>query len=385
MPDARLLDNAPLRAAEFPWASRRVYLNHASIGPIPAAAQAAIDAVEAKRRDPIEFTDGELMDILVRARAAAARLVHADPGEIALASNTSYGISVTALALPLEPGDVVLVPDGEFPANVYPWLMLERRGVRVELVPRTAQGWPDEARLLDRLTDPAVRAVAVSYVQFANGYRVDLDRLGRACRAEGAFLVVDAIQGLGQCPLDVRTTPVDVLSCGAQKWLLSPWGSGFLYVRRGLIADLAPPLAGWMAFEGTDDFSRLTAYDTTPRDDARRFELVTLPFQDLAGMIASVELLCGIGIERIAAHLTALRAPVDAAAAQGRLAVVSPTDAVHGTGIWCVRLPDLTDAFGRLRAAGVAASLREGSIRLSPHAYNTVDEIVRAVDLLTAP
>jgi cysteine desulfurase / selenocysteine lyase len=375
----------PLRDTEFPWCRERIYLNNASIGPIPVRAQRAIDAVQAKRNDPGLFTDEELQAILARGREAIAGFLHASPAEIALAPNTSYGLNMAAQVLPLRAGDIVLVPDGEFPANVYPWMLQGRRGVRTELVPPTADGWPDEARLLDRLTDPRVRVVAVSFVQFASGYRVDLDRLGGACREHGTFLVVDAIQGLGQCPLDLSRTPVDLLSCGAQKWLLGPWGAGFLYVRAGLVPDLEPSFAGWMAFRGTEDFSRLCDYDPTFHDDARRFELVTLPFQDVAGMTASVGLLAEAGVAAVAGHLRALRQPLGDAATRGRFAVVSPTDEAHDSGIWCVRTDDVGAAYRRLRAAGVVASLREGSIRLSPHLYNTMDEVARVVELLEGP
>jgi selenocysteine lyase/cysteine desulfurase len=379
MPSA---DMTRIRDLEFPWCRERIYLNNASIGPIPVRTQRAMDAIQAKRRDPALFTDEELPAILARGREAAARLLNASPAEIALAPNTSYGLNMAAQVLPFRAGDLVLVPDGEFPANVYPWLLQARRGVRTELVPRTAEGWPDEARLLERVADPRVRAVAVSFVQFATGYRMDLDRLGAACRAHETFLVVDAIQGLGQCPLDLRRTPVDLLSCGAQKWLLGPWGAGFLYVRADLVRGLEPAFAGWMAFRGTDDFTRLCDYDATFHDDARRFELVTLPFQDVAGMTASLDLLDEVGVPAIAEHLRALRVPLEDATARGRFTVVSPADDPHDCGIWCVRTADVRAAYRRLRAAGVVASIREGSIRLSPHLYNSMDDVARVVELL---
>ena len=118
---------------------------------------------------------------------------------------------------------------------MYPWLRLSEVGVVTELIPTTAEGWPDEARLLERLRDPRVRVVAVSLVQFSSGYMVDLERLSAAAAGAGAWLIVDAIQGIGQVPLDLSRVRVDVLACGGQKWLLSPWGSGFIYVRRELI------------------------------------------------------------------------------------------------------------------------------------------------------
>ena len=209
-----------LRAAEFPWTADTVYLNNAAIGPIPERTRRAIDEFTAKRTAPHLLPDRDLQAVLQQAREVLARLVNAEPAEIALATNTSHGLNLAARALPIKPGDTVLLSDREFPANVYPWLRLRQGGVNVELVPCTAQGWPDEDRLVERLADPAVRVLAVSFVQFANGYRADLARLGAACRANGAFLVVDAIQGVGNTVLDLRETPVDVLACGGQKWLL---------------------------------------------------------------------------------------------------------------------------------------------------------------------
>jgi selenocysteine lyase/cysteine desulfurase len=371
-----------LRAAEFPWAEGVVYLNHASTGPIPARTQRAIDQVEHRRREPFRLSDTHHVEVMSAARTAVARLIGAEPGEIALTPNTSYGINMAAQTLPLRPGDEVLVPDGEFPANVYPWLLLRQRGITVELIPRTAAGWPDEGRLLERLAGPRVRAVAVSWVQFSNGYRVDLDRLAAACRERDVWLVLDAIQGIGQLPLDVRATQVDLIACGGQKWLLSPWGSGFLYVRRDRIEQLVPKFAGWLAFRGGEDLSRLTDYDATFLPDARRFELVTLPYQDLAGLTASVGLITEAGPERIAAHLRVLRAPLLAAAARGTLEITSPVNEPYDSAIWRVRTRDVAGDYRRLRTANVACSVREGALRLAPHFYNTVEEVERVMSLL---
>jgi selenocysteine lyase/cysteine desulfurase len=373
---------AELRAAEFPWADATLYLNHASTGPIPVRAQRAIDEVERRRREPFRISDTHHVEVMSAARAAVARLIGAEPGEIALAPNTSYGINMAAQTLPLRPGDEVLVPDGEFPANVYPWLLLRERGVTVELIPRTATGWPDEDRLLERLSGPRVRAVAISWVQFSSGYRVDLDRLSAACRERDVWLVLDAIQGIGQLPLDVRATPMDVIACGGQKWLLSPWGSGFLYVRRDRIEQLVPRFAGWLAFRGGEDLSRLTDYDATFLPDARRFELVTLPYQDLAGLTAGVGLIAEARPERIGTHLRSLRDPLLAAAERGSFRVTSPVEEPHDSAIWCVQTRDVAGDHHRLRAAGVSCSVREGALRLSPHFYNTVDEVERVVSLL---
>jgi selenocysteine lyase/cysteine desulfurase len=361
------LDSAALRRDEFPWADQTVYLNHAEFN--------------RQRAMPFQLPDRDLFAVLAESRRLVAELLSVTREEIALTVNTGFGLGVVARALPLRPGDVVLLSDREFPANVYPWLRLRELGIEVELVPTTAAGWPDEARLLERLADPRVRVLAVSLVQFSNGYRVDLAALSAATRRTGAYLVVDAIQAVGQIPVDLGRTQVDVLACGGQKWLLSPWGSGFVYVRRELISRLSPPVTGWMAFEGTDDFTRLTTYSDTLRADARRFELITLPYQDFAGFNASLGLVRDMGIERIQAHLRRLHQPVLAWAERSGARIVSPRGE-RGSGILCLAPGDVGAAFRRLKAARVICSLREGAIRLSPHGYNTLEEMERVVAVL---
>ena len=380
-------DVRALREAEFPWADRCVYLNHASTGPLPQRARRAIEEFTAQRAAAFRLNDLRLQGVLNDARLRAARLIHADVGEIALTTNTSYGLNLAARMLPLEPDDVVLVSDGEFPANVFPWRQLADKGVRMELLPVTGDGWPDEALMLERMRDQRVRVLAISHVQFHTGYRANLARLGSAARASGTWLVVDAIQALGQVAFDVRETPVDILACGAQKWLLSPWGSGFCYVRRELVTRLEPPFAGWSAFQGTDNYSSLCDYGGPLRDDARRFELITLPFQDMLGMSYALDLLDQIGIERIEAHLAELGAPVLDWAARRGVRVVSPRGA-RSSGMVCLAARDLApDVADQLREAGIVASVREGALRLAPHCYNTLEEMERvadALDLLTS-
>lgn len=372
-----------LRRTEFAALDGQgVYLNSAAIGPMPSRAVAVLGACNRDRARPGLWPVERLNTILAESRWLAARLINAAEDEIALMPNTTTGLNVAARALPLGAGDVVLTFDGEFPSNVYPWLARGGEGIVLERIPRTREGWPDEARLHERLADPVVKAVAVSLTQFANGYTLDLAALSRATRATGKWLVVDAIQAIGQVPVDVQATPVDFLACGAQKWLLSPWGTGFLYVRRELITRFPPTFAGWAAFKGTDDYTRLTAYDPEPWADARRFELITLPVQDFAAMNASVSLLLDVGISAIAGRLRELHRPVIAWAEQGGGMITSPRGA-RGSGILCVKpRGDVAAAYRALQANGVICSLREGAIRLSPHLFTLSNEVASVAELL---
>jgi selenocysteine lyase/cysteine desulfurase len=382
MPTASI-NLAELRNTEFAALNGNgVYLNSASIGPLPARSVAVLGECNADRARPAQWPLERINTILDTARTRSARLINAHRDEIALMPNTTTGLNIAAHALPLAAADIVLTFDREFPANIYPWMRLAERGVVLERVPPTAEGWPDESRLRERLGDPRVRAVAVSLTQFSTGYTVDLAGLSRATRDSGKWLVVDAIQGVGQVPVDVQATPVDFLACGGQKWLLSPWGTGFLYVRRELCAQLEPTFAGWAAFMGSDDYTRLTSYDPRPWPDARRFELLTFAVQDFAAMNASLGLILDVGVEAIARHTRALHRPVIEWAARTGAAITSPPGA-HGSAILCVRpARDVAAAYARLQEAGVHSSLREGSIRLSPHLFNTATEMAHVVEQL---
>ena len=374
-----------LRAKEFPWAERgeAIYLNNASTGPLPLRTAQIIEEWTRRRMTPFRISDSDEFDVLDRGRDLVARLINASVDEIALTVNTSNGINLAASALPLVAGDVVLTPDREFPANVYPWMQLaKQRGIIYRRLPCVG-GLVDEEALHRELEDPAVKALSVSWVGFASGYTVDLEALGRACKARGAFFVVDAIQGLGARVLDVRAANVDILACGGQKWLLSPWGSGFTYVRRELIDRIEPNVVSWLAVRGSDDFSRLVDYDLTWRDNARRYEMITLPYQDFAGMNASLELLHELGPQAIATYVESLADEIVRwAAAMPQVQLITPAAPKQRAGIVAVRPRDGAKVSARLKAAGVSHSLREGSIRLAPHCYNTIEEVRRALDVI---
>jgi cysteine desulfurase / selenocysteine lyase len=377
-------DVEALRRAEFPWAPRgdRVYLNHASTGPLPARAQRTLETWTASRAEPWRISDEMEFEVMDRARALAARLVGATPDEIALTTNTSHGINIAARCLPLRAGDVVVSPDREFPANVYPWMALEREGIVYERIPCGSTGLPDEPAILAALDRPRVKVLALSWVSFATGYTIGLSRMGRACRERGIYFVVDAIQGVGARPLDVHGCAIDVLACGGQKWLLSPWGTGFAYVRRELVQELQPREVGWLAVRGSRDFNRLVDYELSWYDDARRFEVGTLPYQDLAAFCASLEMLLDVGIVPVATHVTSLIDTMIARVRSAGVSMVTPENATRRSGILTVLPKQPERASERLARAGVVCSLRQGAIRLSPHFYSTMEDVDRAMNVL---
>ncbi|HEU0079925.1 MAG TPA: aminotransferase class V-fold PLP-dependent enzyme [Longimicrobiaceae bacterium] len=373
---------AELRAREFPSLAGAAYLNAASVTPTPERTRRVLDALNRRRTDITGWTDDDFTAPLDAARAAAARLVGADADEIALGWNTSFGINLAAQCLPIPPGSTVVVSDREFPANVYPWMGPGCPG-RLETVPADPLGRPDEERLLERLDRGDVSVLSVSAVQFATGWRADLPRLGRFCRERGIFFVVDAIQALGQLPLDVREAEVDVLATGAQKWLCGPFGTGFAYVRRELLSRMQPAVVGWTSLRASADFGNLLDYRYDFVESARRFEVGTPAFQDFAGMAASLEVLLEAGIAEVQAHVAGLLEPLEGwLADRPGYEVVSDRSPARRSGILCFRPPEPEAAFAALAAAGVACVLREGAVRLSPHLYNDADDLARVLEVL---
>ena len=379
-------DVKALRQREFPWAERgeSIYLDHASTGPIPARSRDAIASLGARRAEPFRLTPDDLFPVHARARAQAARLIGAKPETIALMTNTSHGVNLAAHSLPYGRGDVILSTQGEFPANVYPWMTAARaRGAEFRMLPMLGN-WPDEGALLRMIdTDPHVKVVSLSWVSFWSGHRFDLATIGAACRARGILFFVDAIQGIGPLALDVVAANVDVLACGAQKWLMSPWGVGFAYVREDLIPQLEPVETGWWAQASSGDYAKFLDYDPRWADDARRFEVITLDFVGFNAMAESIGLLLELGTESIEAHVRSLAdRAITFVDSTRSVEFVTPRDPARRAGVLAFRTKDVAAASARLTAAKVAHSVRTGCIRLAPHFYNTAAELDAALALL---
>jgi selenocysteine lyase/cysteine desulfurase len=375
MKHTRYPDIQKLRRA-FPITERCAYLDHAAVAPLSNPVRNAMQTYLAHRAtwqetDTYEHLSNEL-------REALAQLVNATTQEIALAQNTSEGLNVVANALPLRPGDNVVFCDMEFPSNVYPWMNLERRGIEARRIPHDSGGLTIEA--LDAYADADTRVVAVSSVEFLTGFRSDLGALGAWCREHGSYFVVDGIQSLGVLPMDVRASHIDFLSCGGPKWLMGPAGQGFIYVRRELLEDLQPPFAGCISVAGWEHWRD---YNLTFLPDASRFELGCANFIGQVGLLAAVRLLLDVGIEAIerwALHLTELLIQ-DLERLGYRIA--SNLAPERRGAIVSFRVPgDVDRVYEQLTAADIVISKRENLIRVSPHCYNTEDEILRVGEAL---
>jgi len=363
----------------FPITQRYAFLNHASVAPLSTRVQEAMQRLIGARVTGGDLSkDGETL--VVHLREMCAELVGGEPEEIALTRNTSHGLNIAANGILWRPGDNLITAQTEFPANVYPWTNLSRRGVEVRFAPA-----PDNRILvedIEKLMDERTRLVALSFVEFYTGYRNDLTAVGQICDDRGILFSVDAIQGLGALPLDARVAKLDFLSSGAAKWLMGPIGTGFFWCRKEFAAHLIPAVAGWRGVVDTDDYFR---YDSPLRSDARRFEEGSPNVAGIWGFEASLALLMEVGIPRIEARIMALTDYLIAGLQDRDYPIISPIASRSERSGIITFLPKSGSAeelHQNITEANVVVSQRGPGIRVSPHFYNTEEDIDRLLDVL---
>jgi cysteine desulfurase/selenocysteine lyase len=372
----------PIPRAEFPVTERYRYLNHAGVAPLPRV------AVEAGRR----FLEDQLHHGVIHAasweaemegvRTLAGGLLGVPAADIAFVKNTTEGLAFVANGLDWRPGDRVLAADRDFPSSVYPWLALRDRGVRVDLLPPTGEAmtWPLDA-FADALAAVPTRLVAVSWVHFGRGWRIDLPALAALCHEHGALLCVDAIQGLGVIPADLAAWGVDFAAADAHKWLLGPQGTGVLYVPERHRDRLRPQEPGWASVANRHDYDHL-ALDWHP--SARRYEGGSHTVETIVQMGAAMELLRSSGIERVWDHVRGLLDRAAVALTEAGATVVSDLSPAHRGAHLTFTLPGWApaDLARRLGEARIVVAPRGGGIRVAPHGYNDgsdLDALVEAV------
>ena len=384
----------PLNPALFHLDEDHLWVMHCSEGPVPRAGMRAVRALMHKELQPWEVRwQEDFQGLPAAARAEAARLIGAREEDVSLTPSTSTGLQAVAQGLAWAAGDEVVAPLGEFPSNAWPWLALRSRGVAFREVPLwdghragkdawtsrpPAAGDDPEARLLAAL-GPRTRVLACSWVRFQDGLKLDLVRLGGACRDRGVALVVDGIQGVGTAPLALEG--LSALACGGHKGLLCPQGQGFLWTDADFRSRLAP-CGTWLAVEEATDFARpSTDFDRAWRTDGRALEPGGPNLLHAAAMAESLRLLNEAGVTALAGHIARLQARLlgalagtDWAGEAARLQALLRADrlasilAFHHGGSG----PEALDRV--LRAGfrqGIFASVREGYLRVAFHGFHT--------------
>jgi selenocysteine lyase/cysteine desulfurase len=360
----------------FPVTDRFAYLNTAAVAPLSTRARDAMGELIGDQcaKGAIGY-DGWFRRYDA-CREAAARLLSATADEIALVANTSAGLTTVAHGLRARPGDNVVVPAAEFPANVYPWMSVP--GVEVRRAPK--RGGRLLAEDVAALVDGRTRAVSVSFVDWLTGHRPDLRAIGEAAHAQGALFVVDAIQGLGALALDAPGLGIDALAADGHKWLCGPEGAAILYVRREARERIAPTAVSWLSVRHP---TRFLEYDLAPAPCARRYEGGTPNTAGIFGLHAAIELILETGAARIEAHVLRLARRVREGARERGLGVACDADAdAECSGIVGLRVRDAPALAASLDGRGVIVAAREGLLRVATHFFNDEGDVGRLLEAL---
>lgn len=363
----------------MPVAQRWAYLDHAAVAPIPGSAAQAVQRWATQAAEEGELSCPQWYEALRQCRQRAAQLIGCHGEEVALVPNTTYGINIVALGLDWRPGDNVVFPGHEFPTNQYPWMTLAAQGVEVRRI--LPQPGKSLLELLREACDRKTRLVAISWVQYSDGYRIDLAEACQIAREVGALLCVDAIQGLGVFPLNVEHEPVDFLAADGHKWLLGPEGAGVFYVRREHLDRLRPIGVGWHSVVHAQDFSRI-ALELKP--SAARFEGGSHNAVGFIGLGESLRLLLEYGVARVAERVLHLTDIACERLKSLGASIVSDRSAKAKSGIVAFEVPGVDPVMlkERCRQAGVVVSVRAGRLRISPHAYNNEEDLDRLCEVI---
>jgi selenocysteine lyase/cysteine desulfurase len=355
--------------ARFPIFERQVYVNSCSQGALSDSVRAAYDAYLRDWDDegaPWEYWVGQAE----KARAVFADLVGADPDEIAVTTSESLGVSALASALDWTQRPKIVISDFEFPTIGQIWHAQESRGAQVVHVP--AQGAEIPLEAFDAAIDEQTALVSITAVCYRNGSRLDVDGITRIAHERGALVLLDAYQAVGSYPIDVNELDVDFLGAGVLKYLLGSAGLGFFYCRGELVPTLWPTQTGWFADQ---DIFEMDIRDYSPSPTARRFESGTPPIPPIYAGVAGIELMQEIGIEETRLHVLGLHGRLYEGVEELGGTIVTPAEPEKRGALVCVRSSDAAELVRRLAVDRIVTSSRDGNLRISPHCYNTLEDI----------
>ncbi|MBT3366649.1 MAG: aminotransferase class V-fold PLP-dependent enzyme [Nitrospina sp.] len=363
---------------EFPVTEELIFFDHARVAPLPERVRKVVtEFVDDATRFGTAHYETWLAGI-DQSRKSFARLINAGTDEVAFVKNTSEGLSIVANGLDWKTGDNVVIPDIEFPANVYPWWNLKRLGVETRMV-RSVEGrvlFDDLVKQVDART----KLISISSVECNSGFRCELNRIGEFCKERDILFCVDAIQSLGILPMDVKRDHIDFLSADGHKWMLSVEGLGGFYISRDVLEKVYPVTVGWGNMINAADFMN---YEFEFRPGAQRFEEGSPNTMSIHAFGAALDLLLETGIENIEKRVMILGNTILEQLHQRGLKVYSSTRPGERSGnIAFVVNQDISRLYEWMMENKVKLTVRDGLIRLSPHFYNSEDEIFKFFDLL---
>jgi cysteine desulfurase/selenocysteine lyase len=371
---------------DFPALTEFTYLNTASVGLIPLLVQERAEAFDrgVALRGSAALDEEAEIAVFEGTRAAAAKLIGAEPDDVAITASATLALGQIAWFLRPGRGENVVSVDLEFPSSTYPWLRIaEETGAEVRLVQRRDRpaglSLDDVAALVDRRT----RVLCVSHVQYATGHRLEPAELAALAHTHDALLLLDASQSAGAVPLDVRRDDVDFLVATSYKWLCSSFGAAVCYIRPELLADFRPPIVGWRSAVVPYE---MDAVDMRLPPSARKLEFSTSGYGAGVALGAAIEYMLAIGIDRALAHDLALATRLRAGLEDLGAEILTPREDDRRTGIVTARFPgrDGEEVAARLNERGIVVSPRFGSTRYSVHVFNDEDDVDRGLEVTAA-
>ena len=363
----------------FPYLQNEIiYFNHASTGPVTLDVSNRLSNLLKEKSETKMDDYSSFLKVMEETKLLLADLINCSDDRIAFIDNTSNGLNILAQSIEWKKGDRILLNDIEFPANVYPFLNLERFGVKVDFV-KSENGIVTAEQIINSIK-PETRLVSVSFVQFLSGYKVDLEKIGSYCRANNIIFSVDGIQGIGAMRIDVKKYKIDFLSCGTQKWLLGMQGLAFIYVDEDFQKKIVPAYVGWLSVENAWN---LLDYKMDLKTSANVFQGGTLNSFGIYAFNTSLNLFNDFGFDNIETEvLLNTKYFISKLKNIGLNCVLENSDDEELAGIITIKPNDAEKLFAELEKKKIVCSLREGFIRFAPHFYNTHHEIDKVVDEL---
>ncbi len=361
----------------FPHIEKGItYLNHAATGPFSTR---LLDEMKEYFRTRSEENIDDypaFIKITEATRNMLAAFLNTDNSRIAFLDNTTNGLNLLAQGLKWQQGDEIILNDLEFPANIYPFMNLEKKGVKIIIV-KSHDGIVSAEDIIEKIT-PKTKLVSVSMVQFLSGYRIDLKKLGAECKRQSILLSVDAIQGLGAFRLDVQDCHIDFISCGTQKWMLGLQGLSFIYVSDNLQPKLDPVYVGWL---GVNDGWNLLDYNLSLKDSAERFQPGSLNSAGIYALNASLKLFREFGIDKVESRVLANSKLLMSELRKIGLEPLLPvSEEKYISGIVSFPHKNAYSILEVLKEKKIEAAVREGIMRISPHFYNNAEDIGRLTE-----
>ncbi len=374
---------------EFPILKSKIFLNHAAVSPLPLR---SVEAMKKFINDKVKAQSTQNVDLefwknkILNSKSVFARLIGAREEEIAYIPNTTFGLSIVAHLLPYEHGSNVVTNTLEYLSNVIVWLKLREKGVEVHFV-RDANGRVSLDMLREKIDDKTV-AVAIGQVGWYNGFRHDLRAISEMVHEKGAFLVVDAIQSVGNMKMDVKRDGIDFLSCGTYKWLLGPQGAGFLFIKEDLIEEFNPPIVGENSLDPNlvekNIYEGFDLFELKYSRGIGKYEVVHMNDVSYVGAEESMRLILNFGIDHVERKIKEIDDHLIEGLLEMGYEIQTPINEGERHAIINFKTKDAERTLNELTKNGIVVSRRMSGIRVSPHFYNTKDEIDKFLEILKA-